>query len=938
MSLETVEHALAEFYCNQNVEVHKMLLEFQNSADAWNLVWDMLHTSKPHEVQFFGATTLHIKITKQWLQLKRTDYILLRDKIMDTLIKYYNCTGPSNVTNKLCYCLCAYVVRTVPSHWPDAIPQLMDTFRNSLSQSSINVSVMILEILMALPEEFSASTLSQVRRNEVRRELEKSSLQVLTIVDSILQSDSMDPIVIHALKCAASWLDVGFDLIKCHRLTDTFISVILNPQRNQECVLLAIDALKSLCTHPRTSACEATVFEVLNKVIILSDKLFNLEVTEEPDIVVDKLFDLFLGIGDQHFRPVVQGLLNYNTRELCTKFFNLYLTCTNAPGYYPVNENYSEKTFTFWFLLQDDLLSNDAGPDNTLLTIVKPLYVSLTQVLIKKVAYPKNLDTWTPDERELFRCYRQDISDTFTYCYFILQTEMLDVLLTIYKQVTCNAKTAISQWQTVEACLYAFTAIAEPLQNHEDHPHIEQLISSLGTLPYEQIDKKAAISAMDTIGAYYYWMETHPSYLDLVVPLLMMGLHNSNMFSSASIALRDIAKECRQSIAPYNNVILTTSMTVLKQVDKLKEELRLIYTIGVILSSMPFPDGKQSLDMFINPSLDVMKSILAIEDSNECIKHRPELQKRIKVLGSLVSAIDQKDAVYHMIEMSTPLLHVMAVKCFIACPEDLLYTGVCDFFKSVVSKLQENCSIALNIIIEILMIGFRKSPQPTGMLLFKEILIMFGRQEAFVPIIKATYEEICLRVKFMLEQASSTQEGIGDIVESYLSLQGHVFRKLPSIAIDNPNVDFVFVFRIACEALCVNEIYVVKIATYFLTAFISTSREKRSLFKVVEDNGEFLVMKMICIIRGDSVKTNLDPMCEVLLILNKKYSENLRRWLYNIVTVQKLELPNISDNAKSTFFKNILREKTNKKTLQDAVKEFSFICRGLIEVDSYPES
>lgn len=57
---------------------------------------------------------------------------------------------------------------------------------------------------------------------------------VLSIVDSILQSDSIDPIVMHALKCAASWLDIGFDLIKCHRLTDTFISVILNPERSQE--------------------------------------------------------------------------------------------------------------------------------------------------------------------------------------------------------------------------------------------------------------------------------------------------------------------------------------------------------------------------------------------------------------------------------------------------------------------------------------------------------------------------------------------------------------------------------------------------------------------------------------------------------------------------------------------------------------------------------
>lgn len=77
---------------------------------------------------------------------------------------------------------------------------------------------------------------------------------------------------------------------------------------------------------------------------------------------------------------------------------------------------------------------------------------------------------------------------------------MLDLLLSIYKQVTCDSKTAIAQWQTVEACLYAFTAIAEPLQNHNSHPHIEQLMSSLGSLPYEQLDKKAAVAAMDTIG------------------------------------------------------------------------------------------------------------------------------------------------------------------------------------------------------------------------------------------------------------------------------------------------------------------------------------------------------------------------------------------------------------------------------------------------------
>lgn len=79
---------------------------------------------------------------------------------------------------------------------------------------------------------------------------------------------------------------------------------------------------------------------------------------------------------------------------------------------------------------------------------------------------------------------------------------------------------------------------------------------------------------------------------------------------------------------------------------------------------------------------------------------------------------------------------------------------------------------------------------------------MFGRLEVFLPLIKSTYEEICMRVKFMLEQVpAADQIGLGDVMESYLSLQGHIFRKLPTIVVDNPNVDFAFVFKIGTYRL-----------------------------------------------------------------------------------------------------------------------------------------
>jgi len=79
---------------------------------------------------------------------------------------------------------------------------------------------------------------------------------------------------------------------------------------------------------------------------------------------------------------------------------------------------------------------------------------------------------------------------------------------------------------------------------------------------------------------------------------------------------------------------------------------------------------------------------------------------------------------------------------------------------------------------------------------------MFGRQETFNQLIKSTYEEICMRIKCMFEEVSSADQiSLVDVIESYLSLQGHIFRKLPSIAVDNPNIDFAFIFKLGINLI-----------------------------------------------------------------------------------------------------------------------------------------
>lgn len=48
-------------------------------------------------------------------------------------------------------------------------------------------------------------------------------------------------------------------------------------------------------------------------------------------------------------------------------------------------------------------------------------------------------------------------------------------------------------------------------------------------------------------------------------------------------------------------------------------------------------------------------------------------------------------------------------------------------------------------------------------------------------------------------------------------------------------------------------------------------------------------------------------MCEVLIILNKKYCEHLKRWFHDLITVQNIALPNVTEEMKSTFFRRVLR-------------------------------
>ena len=77
VSSDLVEQALATFYHGppeQHQAANSWLTSVQISPSAWTFCWDLLRRDGQTEMQFFGACTLHVKLSRFWKELPPEKY------------------------------------------------------------------------------------------------------------------------------------------------------------------------------------------------------------------------------------------------------------------------------------------------------------------------------------------------------------------------------------------------------------------------------------------------------------------------------------------------------------------------------------------------------------------------------------------------------------------------------------------------------------------------------------------------------------------------------------------------------------------------------------------------------------------------------------------------------------------------------------------------
>nr|CAD7417287.1 unnamed protein product [Timema poppensis] len=591
--------------------------------------------------------------------------------------------------------------------------------------------------------------------------------------------------------------------------------------------------------------------------------------------------------------------------------------------------------------------------------MLSPVYRRLAEILLRKSMLPETDETWTADERELLRCYRQDAADTMMYCYNVLREDLLKLLHSKLEDALLKFDKDPSQWQPLESCLHAFLSVSECVQTSETD-NLPKFLATLQKLPFQRLDVRVMSTVLDAIGAYAEWINGHPEVLTSVIPLLVMGLGTPQVAPSATLALKDLTRDCQNCMGPFAHHILQASQDALRCNQlKLSECVRLMYTVGRVLAVLPMESIMNYLNQMLMPYVEELHVLVTLEINTVT---KLAILSRLKMLSMLFATLDVQgegdvsrfpQPVFLVLQRILPVIQaIVHVWCSDAqvieevalrvshsslMSSDRMKPGsgdwavVCSVLKNAVATLLDQSLPLVADMTQILVKSYQLQPHPAALDLARQFVIMYGRNKSHVKLMQSLLCELSsITLHMTTPPHCQNISEYSDILEAFFNLLAQVLKKNAELLASAESLELEKLFQCGILALSVPEALTVKASSSFLVNFISQSTELAPLFSVVQSNGESLTLRILRNIGGESPRSALEPLADLLLTMNKKHCDSLSRWLHTTICSEPQPLPRSTVSQRELFVKMVLRERANKRKLQETVREFSLICRGLV--------
>ncbi|XP_043556032.1 importin-13 [Chiloscyllium plagiosum] len=885
-SVANVEKALHQLYYDPNIDnknlAQKWLMQAQVSPQAWQFSWALLSPNKVPEIQYFGASALHIKISRYWSDIPSDQYETLKSQLFNQIACF--ASGSKIVLTRLCVALASLALNMMPERWPNAVGDMVKMFQTESSDVDGKARCMaLLELLTVLPEEFQTSRLPQYRKGEVRNALAQESGAVFPLLQQLLQTDSPVFISQKALKCFSSWVQLDVPLLDCECLMQASFTSL----HNAELFDTAVEALVNAISQPDAQRYVNTLLKLIPQVLQLQEQLR--QAVQNGDMETSHgICRIAVALGENHSRALLEQVEHWQT---FLALVNMIMFCTGIPGHYPVNETTSSLTLTFWYTLQQ----------------IKCFFLG-----------------------------RVDISDTLMYVYEMLGAELLSNLYDKLGRLLTDTEQA-SSWQHIEACLYGFQSIAET----NDVNYSDVIPGLIGLIPRINISNvQLADTVMFTIGALAEWLADHPVMINSVLPLVLHALGNAELSISSVSTLKKICRECKYDLPPYAaNIVAVSQEVLMKQIHKTSQCMWLMQALGFLLSALQVEEILRNLHSLISPYIQQLEK-LADEPPNPSNK-----LAIIHILGLLSNLFTTLDISHHDDEpegteakkkptLQGPNPVVVVLQQVFQLIQKVLskwlndaqvVEAVCAIFEKSVKTLLDDFAPMIPQLSEMLGQMYSTIPQASALELTRQLVHIFANDPThFVPV-KALFLLVTSVTLSIFQQGPRDHP---DIVDSFMQLLAQALKRKPDLFLAE-NCDVKALFQCGVISLKFPEAPTVKATCAFFSELLARCREVQPIGLVVHENGKLLLQAILEAIGGQAPRSLMDHFADILFALNKHCFTYLSIWLKEVMQQQNFPSSRLTQGQKETFSQQILRDRVNKRRVKDIVKEFTLLCRGL---------
>lgn len=905
-TVENVEKALHQLYYDPNIEnknlAQKWLMQAQVSPQAWHFSWQLLQPDKVPEIQYFGASALHIKISRYWSDIPTDQYESLKAQLFTQITRF--ASGSKIVLTRLCVALASLALSMMPDAWPCAVADMVRLFQAEDSPvDGQGRCLALLELLTVLPEEFQTSRLPQYRKGLVRTSLAVECGAVFPLLEQLLQQPSSPSCVRQkVLKCFSSWVQLEVPLQDCEALIQAAFAAL----QDSELFDSSVEAIVNAISQPDAQRYVNTLLKLIPLVLGLQEQLR--QAVQNGDMETSHgICRIAVALGENHSRALLDQVEHWQS---FLALVNMIMFCTGIPGHYPVNETTSSLTLTFWYTLQDDILSFEAEKQAVYQQVYRPVYFQLVDVLLHKAQFPSDEEYgfWSSDEKEQFRIYSSE--EPYS-------------------------------WQHTEALLYGFQSIAETI----DVNYSDVVPGLIGLIPRISISNvQLADTVMFTIGALSEWLADHPVMINSVLPLVLHALGNPELSVSSVSTLKKICRECKYDLPPYAaNIVAVSQDVLMKQIHKTSQCMWLMQALGFLLSALQVEEILKNLHSLISPYIQQLEK-LAEEIPNPSNK-----LAIVHILGLLSNLFTTLDISHHEDDHEGPELRKLPVpqgpnpvvvvlqQVFQLIQKVLskwlndaqVVEAVCAIFEKSVKTLLDDFAPMVPQLCEMLGRMYSTIPQASALDLTRQLVHIFAHEPAHFPPIEALFLLVTSVTLTLFQQGPRDHP---DIVDSFMQLLAQALKRKPDLFLCE-RLDVKAVFQCAVLALKFPEAPTVKASCGFFTELLPRCGEVESVGKVVQEDGRMLLIAVLEAIGGQASRSLMDCFADILFALNKHCFSLLSMWIKEALQPPGFPSARLSPEQKDTFSQQILRERVNKRRVKEMVKEFTLLCRGLHGTD-----